>query len=118
MKIPVKSLGQATQALVDSVITASRNGTGDLTVVYAFDNPCGDSITGFTRIVAAVVEVRFEASPRESTDRRIDEPRACPAAIVFQAYAITVPVPPGQTAVRGFVGGVKDPRLVRELSVQ
>jgi hypothetical protein len=42
---------------------------------------------------------------------------ACPAALVFRAYAVTLSVPPKRLVVRGFVGSVTESRMLRELQI-
>ena len=113
----MQPLGQTSQALVDSVFAATRQGPRVLTVVYAFDNPCGDSVDGFTRTAGPVIEVRFDVRARAMRDPRIGEPRACPAALVFQAYAVHVDVSQNVLVMRGFVGNAQNSRIVRELQM-
>jgi hypothetical protein len=116
-RVRTQSLGKTSQALVDSVITASRQASGELRVVYAFDNPCGDSIEGFTRAVGGVIEVRFSLRPLVVPDPRTGDGMVCPAALVFRAYAVTLRVPPESFVVRGFVGNASESRMVRELQI-
>lgn len=110
----MQPLGQTSQARIDSVITASRKSLDELSVVYAFNNPCGDAVEAFTRTTGTAIEVRFDVTARNPADAKSDEPRACPAALVFEAYGVRVRVPRGSVVVRGYLGGTKYSRMVRE----
>jgi hypothetical protein len=113
-KTPVVTLAEVPKGAVDSVITVHRNHSGELSVIYAFNNPCQETFDAFVRRDSISLNVRFLV--HETPEHRAEPMPICPAMELLRAYQIVVAhdaVKP--LIIRTFVSGDgKNWSLIRE----
>lgn len=115
MKSPIQQLAQMPANAADSVITVRRNSSTELDVIYAFNNSCHASIEAYTRREGNILSVRFLKRMPNETNRSDADLLLCPAAILIEAFQVTVgETSPGPLTIRAFVGDGKSWRMVKE----
>lgn len=104
----VRSVLNFPKSAVDSAITVRLGDNNRIAVLYAFNNPCLDSVAARTRRIHDTLDVHFILKPRGASKVRSDTKPpvyGCPATIMNRGYEVTVDQPTHPThIVRGFAG--------------
>lgn len=86
--IPVQILSDIPNGAIDSIVTVRSLDSAKIQIIYAFNNPCTDSLRASVKQDDRIVSVRFSfpSALRRHQHNGLGD-LSCPAAIVNEAYS-------------------------------